>query len=214
VFEMQSAGLIEVPNPSEAFLAERVLHAPGSAIAVTMEGTRPLLVELQGLTSASTFGNPRRTPNGVDVYRLLLVAAVLGRRVGLHLADQDIFVNVVGGLRVGEPAADLAMAVAIASSVHDRPAAADLALVGEVGLSGELRAVPQVAARVREAAQLGFARILVPRTVRQEEAWPKGIEVIAVRSLREAIDRALGEPAGARSTSRGTRPSAAPAQES
>jgi DNA repair protein RadA/Sms len=213
VFEMQSAGLIEVPNPSEAFLAERVLHAPGSAIAVTMEGTRPLLVELQGLTSASTFGNPRRTPNGVDVYRLLLVAAVLGRRVGLHLADQDIFVNVVGGLRVGEPAADLAMAVAIASSVHDRPAAADMALVGEVGLSGELRAVPQVAARVREAAQLGFARILVPRTVRQEEAWPKGIEVIAVRSLREAIDRALGEPASARSTSRGSRPGAAPAEE-
>ncbi|OGO46228.1 MAG: DNA repair protein RadA [Chloroflexi bacterium RBG_16_64_43] len=210
VFEMQSAGMIEVPNPSEAFLAERVLHAPGSAIAVTMEGTRPLLVELQGLTSASTFGNPRRTPNGVDLYRLLLVTAVLSRRVGMHLADQDIFINVVGGLRVDEPAADLAMAVAIASSMNDRPVAADLALVGEVGLSGELRAIPQVAARVREAAQLGFGRILVPRTVRQEEAWPKGIQVIAVRSLREAIERALGEPAEARSTTRGSRPGTEP----
>ena len=208
VFEMQSAGMIEVPNPSEAFLAERALHAPGSTIAVTMEGTRPLLVELQGLTSASTFGNPRRTPNGVDLYRLLLVTAVLSRRVGMHLADQDIFINVVGGLRVDEPAADLAMAVAIASSVNDRPVAADLALVGEVGLSGELRAVPQIAARVREAAQLGFARILVPRTVRHDEAWPKGIQVIAVRSLREAIERALGEPASDRSGERKSQPGA------
>jgi DNA repair protein RadA/Sms len=127
----------------------------------------------------------------------------------MHLADQDIFINVVGGLRVDEPAADLAMAVAIASSVNDRPVAADLALVGEVGLSGELRAVPQIAARVREAAQLGFARILVPRTVRQDEGLPKGIQVIAVRSLREAIERALGEPASDRSGARKNQPGGA-----
>ena len=110
VFEMAGDGMTEVPNPSEAFLAERVINAPGSAIAVTMEGTRPLLVEVQALTSPTTFGNPRRTPNGVDINRLLLMSAVLSKRVGLKLHEQDIFVNVIGGLKVSEPATDLAMA--------------------------------------------------------------------------------------------------------
>jgi len=119
VFEMREQGLVEVPNPSEVFLAERLVNAPGSAIAVTMEGTRPLLVELQGLTSFSNLGNPRRTPNGVDINRLLLITAVLTRRLGLRLADQDVFVNVVGGLRITEPAADLALAATIASSMRD-----------------------------------------------------------------------------------------------
>ncbi|HKZ68948.1 MAG TPA: DNA repair protein RadA, partial [Anaerolineales bacterium] len=116
------SGMVEVLNPSEAFLAERMVNAPGSAIAVTMEGTRPLLVEVQALTSPTAFGNPRRTPNGVDFNRLLLITAVLTKRLGLKLFDQDVFVNVVGGLQVEEPAADLAMAVAIASSVRDLPA--------------------------------------------------------------------------------------------
>jgi DNA repair protein RadA/Sms len=116
VFEMRERGMVEVPNPSEAFLAERMVNAPGSAIAVTMEGTRPLLVELQGLTSPSSIANPRRTPNGIDINRLLMLAAVLSRRLGLRLSEQDVFVNVVGGLRITEPAADLAVAVAIASS--------------------------------------------------------------------------------------------------
>jgi DNA repair protein RadA/Sms len=125
VFEMRERGLIEVTNPSEAFLAERMVNAPGSAIAVTMEGTRPILVEIQGLTSPTSFGNPRRTPNGLDFNRLLLTTAVLTRRVGLHLGEQDIFVNVVGGITIDEPAADLAMAVAIASSLRGLAVRAD-----------------------------------------------------------------------------------------
>ncbi|MHB1384198.1 MAG: DNA repair protein RadA, partial [Bellilinea sp.] len=149
VFEMRERGMVEVPNPSEVFLAERMVNAPGSAIAVTMEGTRPLLVELQGLTTSSSLGNPRRTPNGVDFNRLLLITAVLTRRLGMHLGDQDIFVNVVGGLTIDEPAADLAVAAAIASSMRDLPVRADAVLIGEIGLSGELRWVGQMSARLR-----------------------------------------------------------------
>jgi DNA repair protein RadA/Sms len=191
VFEMSGNGMLEVRNPSEAFLAERLVNAPGSAIAVTLEGTRPLLVEIQGLTSVTAFGNPRRTPNGVDFYRLLLITAVLSKRVGLRLADQDVFVNVVGGLKVSEPAADLAIAAAIASSVWDRPAIADCALIGEIGLSGELRAVSQLAQRLREAKQLGFRTVVVPRVLRRGEAWPDGLTVVQARSLREALEAAL-----------------------
>lgn len=191
VFEMRERGMVEVPNPSEAFLAERMINAPGSAIAVTMEGTRPLLVEIQGLTSSTSFGNPRRTGNGVDFNRLLLTSAVLTRRVGVRLAEQDIFVNVVGGLKVDEPAADLAVAVAIASSVQDQPVRADTVLIGEIGLSGELRSVGQMQARLREAASLGFKTAIVPRRHRKGEAWPTGIEIIEVRSLRQALDQAL-----------------------
>ncbi|MBM4422160.1 MAG: DNA repair protein RadA [Chloroflexi bacterium] len=191
VFEMRGSGMIEVTNPSEAFLAERMVNAPGSAIAVTMEGTRPLLVEVQALTSPTAFGNPRRTPNGVDFNRLLLVTAVLTKRMGLKLFDQDVFVNVIGGLQVEEPAVDLAMAVAIASSVRDLPVPADLALVGEIGLSGELRAVGQTIARLKEAAKLGFRRVVIPRSVRRGEPLPHDIEIIQARSAREAIDIAL-----------------------
>jgi len=191
VFEMRSEGMVEVPNPSETFLAERLPHASGSAIAVTMEGTRPLLVEIQALASTTSFGQPRRTANGVDFNRLLLITAVLSRRVGVRLYDQDVFVNVVGGLRIEEPAVDLAVAVAIASSAQDRPVAADLALVGEVGLSGELRSVGQLEARLNEAAKLGFRRCLVPRSIRHEPPGGNGLEVIGVRSVQEAIQIAL-----------------------
>ncbi len=191
VFEMGEKGMVEVLNPSEAFLAERMINAPGSAIAVTMEGTRPLLVEIQGLTSPTNFGNPRRTGNGIDFNRLLLTSAVLTRRVGVRLAEQDIFVNVVGGLKVDEPAADLAVAVAIASSVKDQPVRADTVLIGEVGLSGELRSVGQMQARLREAANLGFKTAIVPRQHRKGEGWPNGIEVIEARSLRQALSQAL-----------------------
>jgi DNA repair protein RadA/Sms len=191
VFEMRQKGMIEIQNPSEAFLAERAVNEPGSAIAVTMEGTRPLLVEVQGLTSPTTFGHPRRTANGVDFNRLLLIAAVLTRRAGLKLGDQDVFVNVVGGMRIGEPAADLAMAAAIASSRRDKVIPADLALIGEIGLSGELRAVGQMEARVREAAKLGFGRVMVPKVARPNGKWPGEIEVIAVRGLMDALNRAL-----------------------
>ena len=190
VFSMGEAGMVEVPNPSEAFLAERVLQAPGSAVAVTMEGTRPLLVEIQGLTSPTAFGNPRRTANGVDFNRLLLTLAVLTRRVGLRLGDQDVFVNVVGGLRIEEPAADLAVAAAVASSLQDKPLPADLAFVGEVGLTGEVRSVAQLPTRLREAAKLGFRRVVVPKSL-HTESGPAGLEVLPVRFVREALDRAL-----------------------
>jgi len=191
VFEMRDRGMVEINNPSEAFLAERLVNAPGSAIAVTMEGTRPLLVEIQGLTSPTTFGNPRRTPNGVDFNRLLLTVAVLTRRVGLPLGDQDVFVNVVGGLSIGEPAADLAVAVAIASSLRNIPVKAETVLIGEVGLSGELRMVAQMPSRLKEAEKLGFKSAIVPRRMRRGEPWPDGIQVIEVRSLTQALDHAL-----------------------
>lgn len=193
VFEMRERGMIEVDNPSEAFLAERLVNAPGSAIVVTMEGTRPLLVEIQGLTSPTSFGNPRRTPNGVDFNRLLLTVAVLSRRVGLRLGEQDVFVNVVGGLKISEPAADLAIAVAIASSLRDTPVRADTVLIGEVGLSGELRMVGQIGTRLKEAANLGFKRAVVPRRLRKSEPFPSDIEVIECRSLRDALKQALVE---------------------
>ncbi|UYN90713.1 MAG: DNA repair protein RadA [Anaerolineales bacterium] len=191
VFEMVGTGMQEVPNPSEAFLAERVVNAAGSAIAVTMEGTRPLLVEVQGLTSPSAFGNPRRSGNGVDNNRLLLITAVLTRRLGLPLAEQDVFVNVVGGLRIGEPAADLALAAAIASSAWDKPLRADAVLIGEVGLSGELRTVPHTPSRLKEAAALGFKSAVMPRRLRKNEELAAGIEVREARTLREALDLAL-----------------------
>ena len=192
VFEMRERGMVEILNPSEAFLAERMVNTPGSSIAVTMEGTRPLLVEVQGLTSPSNLANPRRTPNGLDFNRLLLITAVLGRRLGMHLAEQDVFVNVVGGMRVTEPAADLAVAAAITSSMRDLPVRADAVLIGEVGLSGELRWVGQINTRLREAAKLGFKAAIVPRRVRQTgEPWPPGIQIIEARSLREALDFAL-----------------------
>jgi DNA repair protein RadA/Sms len=192
VFEMREQGMVEVTNPSEMFLAERMVNAPGSAIAVTMEGTRPLLVEIQALASHSSFGHPRRTANGVDFNRLLLIAAVLTRRVGLKLFEQDVFASVVGGLQVGEPAADLALAVAIASSVRDRPVKADLAVIGEVGLSGEVRSVGHTAARLKEATQLGFRRCLIPKSLRRrDDPPPDGIEPIPVRSVAEAVEKAL-----------------------
>jgi DNA repair protein RadA/Sms len=191
VFEMREKGMVEITNPSEAFLAERMVNAPGSAIAVTMEGTRPILVEIQGLTSPTAFGNPRRTANGVDMNRLLLTVAVLTRRVGIRLGEQDVFANVVGGIQIDEPAADLAVAAALASSVKDTPVRADTVLIGEIGLSGELRMVGQMPARLREAAKLGFKTAIVPRRLRQGEPWPSGIEVVETRSLREALDKAF-----------------------
>jgi DNA repair protein RadA/Sms len=192
VFEMVEKGMVEVPNPSEAFLAERQANAPGSTIAVPMEGTRPLLVEIQALASTTAFSNPRRTANGIDYNRLLLLTAVLSRRVGVSVHDKDVFVNVVGGLQIDEPAADLAVATAIASGIKDRPVHADMVLIGEVGLSGELRTVSQLDTRLKEAAKLGFRRCLVPRSPRRQALdTPPGLEIIACRSLNEALDVAL-----------------------
>jgi DNA repair protein RadA/Sms len=191
VFEMRGSGMAEVLNPSEAFLAERLPNAPGSSIAVTMEGTRPLLVEVQALCSTSAFGLPRRTANGLDMNRLLLLTAVLSKRVGLKLGDQDVFANVIGGLHITEPAADLAAACSIASSMRDVPVAVDLAIIGEVGLSGELRTVGQLPARLNEAAKLGFARALIPKTHRAAELPKDKIEIVMARSVNEALALAL-----------------------
>lgn len=192
VFEMLDKGMVQVTNPSEAFLAERQVNVPGSAIAVTIEGTRPLLVEIQALGSMTTFSNPRRTSNGIDYNRLLLLTAVLSRRVNLKLHEKDIFVNVIGGLQITEPAADLSVAVAIASSVKDRPVHADMAFVGEVGLSGELRAVSQLDTRLKEAVKLGFRRCVIPLSTRKRGLQvPDGLEVLGCRSLREAVDVSL-----------------------
>jgi len=192
VFEMGERGMVEITNPSEAFLAERMVNAPGSAIAVTMEGTRPILVEIQGLTNPTTFGNPRRTPNGIEFNRLLLISAVLTRRAGIKLTDQDVFVNVVGGLKISEPAADLAVAAAIASSVKDRPVKADTILIGEIGLSGELRMASRMSDRLGEAAKLGFQSAIIPKKLRSGGSpWPTGINIIEARSLNQALKEAL-----------------------
>ena len=187
VFEMSAQGLAEVANPSEAFLQERAANAPGSAIAVLMEGTRPLLVELQALTSRSTFSYPRRTPNGLDLNRLLMLCAVLNVRAGLPLHEHDIFVNVVGGLRIREPAADLATALAMASSLCDQPLPSDVVCIGELGLSGELRSVGQLDARLAEAAQVGFRRAVVPRRRRGGHTPPSSLALEEVRDLRSAL---------------------------
>lgn len=192
VFEMRENGMIEISNPSEAFLAERMVNTPGSAVVVTMEGTRPILVEIQGLTNTTTFGNPRRTPNGIEFNRLLLITAVLTRRAGISLIDQDVFVNVVGGLKISEPAADLAVATAIASSMRDVPVKADSILIGEIGLSGELRMASRMSERLGEAAKLGFKTAIIPKRLRSGGiSWPKELHVIEVRSLSQALKEAL-----------------------
>jgi DNA repair protein RadA/Sms len=152
-----------------------------------MEGTRPLLVEVQGLTSRTNFGNARRTSNGVDFNRLLMVVAVLSRRLNIPLGEQDVFVNVVGGLKISEPAIDLAIAAAIASSFRDVSLRADTALIGEIGLSGEMRMVSQADARIKEAINLGFKRIVIPKHLKLKEKWQSGIEVIEVRTIKEAL---------------------------
>ena len=187
VFEMKEQGLVEVDNPSQAFLSQRGDEAIGSVVVPVLEGSRPLLVEIQALTNPTSFGLPRRTANGVDFNRLLLITAVLSKRVGLKLGNQDIMVNAAGGLKIGEPAADLGIALAITSSFRDTGIDPELAVVGEVGLSGELRGVSQLDRRVNEAARLGFKRCLVPKVGTGTNPAPKDIELIPVSTLREAI---------------------------
>ena len=192
VFEMAGSGMIEVTNPSEAFLAERMQNAPGSAIAVTMEGTRPLLVEVQALTSFTQNPMPRRTVNGFDYNRLFILLAVLSKRVGIRLHDQDVFINVVGGMSIDEPAADLAVAVAVASASKGIPVPADTAIIGEIGLSGELRSVGHLNARLNEVAKLGFKNCVIPKTARPVESPSDILRITPARSLGEALDVVLG----------------------
>jgi DNA repair protein RadA/Sms len=191
VFEMVEAGLREVANPSGLFLAERPRDVPGSVIVASLEGTRPLLLELQALVSPAGFGAPRRTVLGADYNRTCLLLAVLEKRAGMPLGSQDVFVNVAGGGRVTEPAADLGIVLAAASSYLDRPLRGDVVLMGEVGLTGEVRAVTSVEARVKEAAALGFHEAIVPKG-NLADAGRLALPVHGVATIHEAVDALLG----------------------
>jgi DNA repair protein RadA/Sms len=199
VFEMQGEGLIEVLNPSAVFLADRATGATGSAVVVSMEGTRPLLVEVQALVTPSNFGNARCTTNGIEHNRLLMLLAVLTKRVGLAVGSHDVYANVVGGFSLEEPAIDLGIAASIASSYREKLIPPDMTLIGEVGLSGELRTVSRLALRVREAAKLGFKRCIVPSAGRGEKVrselteagLPGDFKVLTASSLAVALEIAL-----------------------
>ena len=198
VFELGEHGLAEVVDPARAFLVEHVGPAAGSVVAATMEGSRPLLVEVQALVAPAGYGTPARRTSGIDANRLALIVAVLGRRAGVGLGTQDIYANLAGGLEVAEPGLDLPIALALASSFRDRPARPGLVAVGEVGLLGELRAVTGTERRLREAARLGFSLAVVPAAGRERLAPIPGMTVHAVGTVREAIAAALGEGDGER----------------
>ncbi len=191
VFEMTGKGLKAVPNPSALFLAERPANAPGSAVLCCMEGSRPLLVEVQALVSTSSYGNARRMASGIDQNRLSLLLAVLEKRAGLNLMGEDVFINVAGGMTIDEPAADLAVVAAIASSMRNRPIREGTAVFGEVGLAGEIRGTSQGALRLREAAQMGFTRVIVPFGNCAPDEAPEGCEVVPVKTVGEALDQLM-----------------------
>jgi DNA repair protein RadA/Sms len=197
VFEMTSSGLRPVPNPSKLFLAERPSNAPGSAVLCSVEGSRPILVEVQALVSTSTYGTSRRMASGVDQQRLSLLLAVLEKRAGLHLAGDDVFVNIAGGMTVDEPASDLGVVAAIASSIRNRVIPQTTAMFGEVGLAGEVRGIAQAPLRIKEAAQMGFTRCILP----EANIDPSGgdavssrvgeCELVGVRTVGEALEQLI-----------------------
>lgn len=187
VFEMGDQGLVEVPNPSEAMLSGRPENMPGSCVTCVMEGVRPVLAEVQALLSPSAYGNARRSSNGFDYNRAMMLAAVLEKRGGLVLSGCDFYVNVIGGLTLDEPAADLALIVALASSFRDKPVPFDLAAIGEVGLTGELRSVNAINQRLSEVRRLGFTKCLIPARNSGKILVPAGLDLIRVGNIREAI---------------------------
>jgi len=191
IFEMRDQGLFELADPSQALLSHRTEGSTGSVIVPTLEGTRPLLVEIQALTNPTAFGVPRRTANGLDFNRVILMAAVLSRRGGIPLANQDIIANVVGGIKIGEPAVDLGLALAIASSYRNVKIDPRLVAVGEIGLSGELRPVSQLDRRISEAAKLGFETCVLPSSIPPNLSVPKSIALRPVKTVAEAIKSAL-----------------------
>lgn len=191
IFEMKEEGLREVLNPSEIFLEERSQGTSGSTVVASMEGTRPVLVEIQALISPSSFGNPRRMATGIDSNRVPLLMAVLEKRVGLMLQNQDAYIKVAGGVKLDEPAIDLAIAVSIASSFRDQPTKPEDIIIGEVGLTGEIRRVSRIEQRVQEAAKLGFKRVICPK--KNLEGWkaPESIQIVGVNTVQEALDIGL-----------------------
>lgn len=189
IFDMQSVGLVEVTNPSEVFLEERLDGATGSSIVVTMEGTRPILAEVQALVTPTMFGNAKRTTTGLDFNRASLIMAVLEKRAGLLLQNQDAYLKSAGGVKLDEPAIDLAVAVAIASSYKDLPTNPQECFIGEIGLTGEIRRVNRIEQRINEAAKLGFTKIYVPKNSLGDSKFPKTIEVIGVVTLGEVLQK-------------------------
>ena len=193
VFEMTEAGLKPVPNPSRLFLAERPTGVPGSAVLCSMEGSRPILVEVQALVNTGSYGNVRRMASGIDHNRLTLLLAVLEKRAGFNLMAEDVFVNLAGGITVNEPAADLSVVTAVASSIRNRPVRAGTAMFGEIGLAGEVRSISQAVLRVKEAAQMGFSRCVMPKGNRSPADEPEGCELIGVTTVSEALDELLAD---------------------
>ena len=188
VFEMRDTGLAEVTNPSAFFLSERPEGASGSAVVPSMEGTRPILIEIQALVSSTSFGMPRRTAIGVDHNRVSLLTAVMDKICGIHLGSSDIFLNVAGGVKVDEPAIDLGIVAAMASSFLDRPIAEGTVVFGEVGLTGEIRGISQTEIRIKEAARMGFTRCILPRTLSRDVLPETKMELIRIASLRELTE--------------------------
>ncbi|MBW1841086.1 MAG: DNA repair protein RadA [Deltaproteobacteria bacterium] len=188
VFEMNENGLVEVGNPSSVFLSERSTSAPGSVVTASMEGTRPILVELQALASSTSFGNPRRTILGIDPNRVALLVAVMEKKLGMHLMGHDIFMNVVGGVRITEPAVDMGIVSAVASSFLDRAIQEATIVLGEVGLTGEVRSIGHVETRVAEARKMGFTRCLLPESSLKRTAEIDGIELVGVKNIEAAVE--------------------------
>jgi DNA repair protein RadA/Sms len=188
VFEMKEEGLVQVSNPSEIFLAERPLDEPGSVVLPSVEGTRPILVEVQALVSPTNLGTARRTAIGADPQRLALLCAVLEKKAGLVMYGHDIFLNIAGGIRIDEPALDLGVICALASSLRERPLSSATVVCGEVGLAGEIRAVGQIDIRLREAERLGFTRFIMPRSNRERCSRSGQIETVGVANLHELLD--------------------------
>ncbi len=188
IFEMHEKGLVEVKNPSRVFLSERKSEAAGSAVVPTIEGTRPILIEVQSLVSSTNYGMPQRTTSGFDQKRLALLLAVLEKRMGYRLGAQDVFVNIAGGIRIDEPAVDLAVAIAVVSSFRDMPIDARTVVIGEVGLGGEIRGVNQLEQRLHEAQKLGFTQAVIPRSNIREHNFSGTVELIPVERIDEAID--------------------------
>jgi DNA repair protein RadA/Sms len=192
VFEMKEEGLVQVSNPSEIFLAERPLNEPGSVVLPSVEGTRPILVEVQALVSPTNLGTARRTAIGADQQRLSLLCAVLEKKVGLDMYGHDIFLNIAGGMRIDEPALDLGVICALASSLLEKPIPSTTVVCGEVGLAGEVRAIGHVDVRIREAQRLGFSRFVLPKSNKERITREPGIELIGVANLQELMEVVFG----------------------